>query len=127
MAGIAAAWIVGLVITTLVGHFVLVMFLDWLRGRSGLEKKTLRGVPAGITGITERIFFASLVAVDASGYSTAMMGWLVLKLATNWNHPDRKDDDRRVWAFSALVAGLLSMLIAFFGGLFIRWLSGRLQ
>jgi len=46
MAGIAAAWIVGLVITTLVGHFVLVMFLDWLRGRSGLEKKTLRGVPA---------------------------------------------------------------------------------
>lgn len=127
MVEIAVAWIVGLVITTLVGHFVLVAFLDWLRGRSGLEKKTLRGVPAGITGITERIFFASLVAVDASGYSTAMMGWLALKLATNWNHPDRKDDDRRVWAFSALVAGLLSMLVAFFGGLFIRWLSGRLQ
>ncbi|OGA48802.1 MAG: hypothetical protein A3F74_21120 [Betaproteobacteria bacterium RIFCSPLOWO2_12_FULL_62_58] len=127
MVGIAVAWIVGLVITTLVGHFVLVVFLDWLRGRSGLEKKTLRGVPAGITGITERIFFASLVAVDASGYSTAMMGWLALKLATNWNHPDRKGEDRRVWAFSALVAGLLSMLIAFFGGLFIRWLSGRLQ
>jgi hypothetical protein len=46
-----------------------------------------------------------------------MIGWLALKLATNWNHPLWKDDpDIRTWALSALLAGLVSMLFAFMGG-----------
>ena len=47
-----------------------------------------------------------------------MIGWLALKLATNWNHPDYKDNrsEERAVAFSALVAGLVSMLFALLGG-----------
>jgi hypothetical protein len=39
-------------------------------------------------------------------------------LATNWNHPDWKENPAaRSFAFSALLGGLVSMLFALIGGL----------
>lgn len=47
-----------------------------------------------------------------------MMGWLALKLATNWNSKKMEDDPKaRPFAFTALLAGLVSMLFATLGGL----------
>jgi hypothetical protein len=47
-----------------------------------------------------------------------MVGWLALKMATNWNHPDWKQKpSARSFAFSALLGGLVSMLFALIGGL----------
>ena len=47
-----------------------------------------------------------------------MIGWLALKLATNWNHPDWKEKpNARTFALSALLGGLVSMFFALLGGL----------
>lgn len=77
----------------------------------------LKRVPPWLTGGLERLFFTLLVAFDVSGTPTAMIGWLALKLATNWNRPDYEDKVKaRSFAFSGLVAGLLSMFLALLGG-----------
>jgi hypothetical protein len=51
-----------------------------------------------------------------------MIAWLALKLAANWQfREDIKDPvDRTNYKFSAILAGLLSMLFAYLGGLAIR-------
>lgn len=78
-------------------------------------------VPSWLTGAVERFFFTLLVAYDVSGTGPAMVGWLALKFATNWNHPDwAKYPQARPFAFSALLAGLLSMLFALLGGRMAR-------
>jgi len=126
MAGIVVAWVTGLVVMGLVGHFFVEGLLQWLRDLAGLRDKNGGGVPAWATGLVERIFFASLVALNVFGYPTAMMAYLAAKLAANWSHPKREGVDRHKWAVSALLAGLASMLVAVFGGLLIQWLSTRL-
>lgn len=45
-----------------------------------------------------------------------MIVWLGLKLASNWNRPEQTDPSTRIYAFTALLAGLLSMLFSFLGG-----------
>jgi hypothetical protein len=57
-----------------------------------------------------------VVAFDVSGATTAMMAWLALKMLTHWNRPG----DNKIpyaGAFTALLAGLISMLFALLGGL----------
>ena len=52
-----------------------------------------------------------------------MIGWLAVKIAANWGQPvvGSQEDEARFlqigFAFSALVAGLLSMIFALVGGL----------
>jgi hypothetical protein len=117
-------WIVGLVVSLGVGGLVVWLFLCVLRRSLGLRCKPPRadpGVPGWLTGFVERLFFTILVGVDVTGASTVaiaglMLGWMGLKLASNWNRPEQKDPIIRVYAFCALLAGLLSMLFAFVGG-----------
>lgn len=139
-AGTVTAWIVGLALTLGVGHVVVKLFIDTLRKYMRLSTKPplpgdLRGVPDWITGGLERVFFACMVAVNVAGYAPAMITWLVVKLAMNWNWSGTRGHEvsaleaaqTRMFAFSALLGGLLSMLMAFCGGLFISWLSCRLS
>jgi len=85
------------------------------------EKDAPKGVPPSLTGIIERLFFTVIVAFNVSGFISAMVGWLALKLATNWNRKFWDDTySARLYGFSALIAGLVSMLFAFLGGLIIR-------
>lgn len=115
-------WILGLGFSLLVGHFAVEHFLRRLRKYMALGDKPalpdpLKRVPPWLTGGLERLFFTLLVAFNVSGTPAAMVGWLALKLATNWNHPDFKDNSQaRSFAFSGLVAGLLSMSVALIGG-----------
>jgi hypothetical protein len=61
------------------------------------------------------------VALEVQGTAPAMMGWLALKLATNWNRKDMESDPKaRPFAFTALLSGLVSMLFAALGGLICR-------
>lgn len=39
MVEIAVAWIVGIVLTLLIGHFVCAVFLKWLRRRLGPDHR----------------------------------------------------------------------------------------
>lgn len=116
-------WIVGLTVSLVLGGFATWLFLLVLRKYIGSPEKVRlaeggKSVPAWLTGVVERLFFTILVGLNVAGAPASMVGWLALKLATNWNHPDWKDKpDARSYAFSALLAGLVSMLFALFGGL----------
>jgi len=115
-------WVLGLGFSLIAGHFAVELFLAQLRKYMGLSDKppllkSYKGTPPWLTGGLERTFFTFLVAFNVSGTPAAMIGWLALKLATNWNHPDYKDrPEARAFAFSGLLAGLLSMLFAVLGG-----------
>jgi hypothetical protein len=126
-------WLVGLLVSLVLGSIFIWFFLLIVRrdlpeekppaaGAQPDQKPTaveaqIRGVPASITGMVERLFFTVLVAMDASGVPTAMVAWIGVKMAANWNRPGRGDSSEvRVWAISALLAGLISMLFAYIGG-----------
>jgi hypothetical protein len=117
-------WGVGLFVSLVIGHFVVAMFLSRLRRKLGLGEKPqvhdvqIARVPPWLTGTLERLFFTVLLAANVSGVPTAMVGWLGLKFATNWNRPGAPDlATSRAFAMSALLAGLISMLFAVWGGL----------
>jgi hypothetical protein len=112
-------WIIGLLFSLLIGQLVVWLFLKWLQRWLGKTPSDKGGkhVPAWITGGVERIFFTVLVGLDALAVPALMLGWLGLKMATNWNSPVFKDPEMRPFAIRALLAGLVSMLFAFLGGL----------
>lgn len=116
-------WVIGLLFSLLGGGVACWAFLKTLRLWLGVPPKPRltegsKGVPPWLTGVVERLFFTVLVGLEVSGAPTAMVGWLALKLATNWNHPDWKDKpNARTFALSALLGGLVSMFFAMIGGL----------
>lgn len=81
--------------------------------------------PAWVIGIIERSFFMLIVAFSISGAATAMIGWLALKLASNWNRPGWKSNDKEnqsnliANAFTTIMAGMVSMTFSLIGGLLI--------
>lgn len=117
-------WTLGLTIAALGGHYATKYFLERLRQEMNLGDKPIfeqssewRRVTPWVTGVVERVFFTVAIAMNLSGTVGAMVGWLALKLATNWNHPDWKHEARaRSFAFSALLGGLVSMFFAVVGG-----------
>jgi hypothetical protein len=100
------------------GHFFVGGFYGWLR-------KKMPPYPAGsvkpeLTGFIERSFFVVLVAFQVEEAATAMIAWLGVKLAANWQREAPKGhslEARIDYTFAALLAGLLSMLFALIGGL----------
>jgi hypothetical protein len=60
--------------------------------------------------------FTFLIAYEVEDIGTLMAGWLALKLASNWNRPERTGKDTAAFAFTALLAGLVSMAFAALGG-----------
>ncbi|VVP26484.1 hypothetical protein PS862_04133 [Pseudomonas fluorescens] len=116
-------WVIGLMLSLVGGGIVCWIFLKALRWWLGDSPKPRlsegsKGVPPWITGVIERLFFTILIGLEVSAGPTAMIGWLGLKLATNWNHPDWKGKpNARTHALSALLGGLISMLFAMLGGL----------
>lgn len=113
-------WIIGLIFSLIIGSFVTALFLYTLRGLMGLgdkPKPEVKRVPPYVTGIVERLVFTILIGLDIQGIPQAMIGWLALKFATNWNSDLwKKDPKTRSFAFTALLAGLISMLMAVLGG-----------
>jgi len=116
-------WTIGLLFSLVVGGIVTWLFLKVLRLWLGIPPKPRlfgggKGVPPWLTGTVERLFFTVLIGLEVSGVPTAMIGWLALKMATNWNHPDWKEkSNARTFALSALLGGLVSMFFALLGGL----------
>lgn len=115
----------GLAVSLLLGAAVVQIVLWLVRRILGVgakellpQKAKVKGVPGWLTGVIERLFFTLLIAANVQGVPTAMMAWIGLKLATNWNHPRWKDEPAQwtVFAFTALLAGLVSMLFAYIGG-----------
>jgi hypothetical protein len=113
-------WIVGFFVSLVLGAAAVSLFVWLLRWWLGIPRKRAEGgpgVPTWLTGTVERLFFTALVAFEVSGFPTAMVGWLAVKIASNWNRVGATNDAAaRAYAMSALLAGLLSMFFACIGG-----------
>jgi hypothetical protein len=134
-------WVIGLGFALGVGHLVTKTFLDKLRAylqydMSGMNLAE-REVPAWLMGILERLFFTVLITFNISAAAAAVMGWLAIKMATDWNRIriiygdptsgavprslKAKDEAKlRVFAVSGLLGSLLSMFFALVGGLICK-------
>ncbi len=116
----------GLFVAFVAGHFLVVWFLkefrDWLR-----TPQIRKGAKAGpITGHFERALAFALVLASVEGTYVILTGWMAAKLALNWERPlprgasAEKERRHRVYGFSALMAGTLSLGIAAIGGVIAR-------
>jgi len=80
------------------------------------------GLPDWLVGTVERLFFTILVAFDISGTATAMIGWVTIKMLTDWHRILKPDAGvgLRSLAFSALLGNMISLFFALIGGLICR-------
>jgi len=125
----AVVWLTGLVLSCVLGFFVVEKFLKWLStlielppDRSVPGDNTKR-TPIWVTGGLERLFFTIAVAVNIAGVLPDMIVWLAVKLAANWQSRQDLGAERKNYTFSGLMGGFLSMLIVLVCGLLIRLLS----
>lgn len=122
---------IGLLLSIGIGGLVSHYFRNWRNNRiksigkdSDVKKADSQNIQDNIlsitTGVIERTFFTILVADDVSGASVAMMGWLAVKMATNWNRIPEDTWVGRAMSMTALQSGMVSLLFALVGGLIIR-------
>jgi hypothetical protein len=117
---------VGLVLVYPLGHIIVDEFLTRLRRASEFkDPRKQPGVPLEITGCFERLLAVILFAicVPVGDAVTALGIWLGLKLAVNWQILGTHSASRnvRVGAFTALMAGVLSVALGGFGGWLFRF------
>ena len=115
-------WALGLTLSLGVGWYVTEAFLTQLRENFKVKKPNAeKCVPPWLTGLVERSFFTVAVALNLSGATTAMVGWVAVKMASHWTRPSaRHGPNSRFLVFSGLLAGLVSMFFALVGGLIAR-------
>ena len=107
--------------STVIGFAGTFLFLYALRGYIGLgnkpKPKNKRVLP-WLTGFVERSFFTTIIGLGINGVAPAIIAWLALKMLTNWNSKVWEEDPKaKAFAFTALLAGLVSMFFAVLGGL----------
>lgn len=113
-------WIVGLVVALAIGGVVTGWFLGSLRSYLNIARPSGRDVPNWLIGLSERLFFAVIVAFDVSGAAVAMMVWIVVKIVPNWELHVKHGTANKPLTWSSILASLCSMLFALLGGLIIR-------
>ncbi len=97
-------WIVGLLVALVLGDVVTRSFLAIVRRSMTMPERRSARIPGWLTGSVERLFFATLIGFDlAAGISAAMVAWIGIKMASNWNM--LQNEESRAPAFSALLAG----------------------
>lgn len=118
------AWIIGLVVSLLIGHFLTDYSLKYIRKKYSIFKypdneKTL--IPAYLTGLIERFFFTFIVAFDVSGTAIAMLVWMTLKLTRNLEILKEVDREKNESIYSGILGSMISLFFALIGGLIIRY------
>lgn len=113
-------WIVGLFVALAVGGVVTGWFLSGLRSYLNIARPSGRDVPNWLIGLSERLFFAVIIAFNISGAAVAMMVWIVLKIIPNWELQIKHGTANKPLTWSSILASLCSMLFALLGGLIIR-------
>ena len=129
-------WLIGFAVSLLFGQAATLLFVWCLRRR--LERQhpertdfPWRNTPADVqpwlTGTVERIFFTLAAAFHVSGAVVAMIAWVGLKMATDWNRPGGAGGQNPAGgAWTALLGGLVSMLFALLGGVICGGLRGTI-
>lgn len=118
-------WALGLFVALVIGApatWVVSRLLRLSIGtrQSPLQQAGLPFVSPWITGTIERLFFATLIAFDLSGTATAMVGWITVKMVTNWNRASRSEEQHIASALVSLLSSMISMLFAVLGGVICR-------
>ena len=115
----------GVIFSLLVGAAVVPAFQRVLEFRVRLARRNERNrVPPSLTGHIERLLFTLIVAFDISGAAPAMITWVGVKMAANWNSKEALEEagveptarevlNRR---FSAILTGAVSLVVAVIGG-----------
>jgi hypothetical protein len=104
-------WLTGLVLSCGLGYFIVEEFLKRLSNHLGLPADrsvpgdTTKRTPVWVTGGLERFFITIAVAVNIAGVLPAMIAWLGIKLAANWQSRTDTKDQRKNYHFSALMGG----------------------
>src|SRR5713101_874251 len=105
-------WLVGLTWALVVGHFGAWAVVKGVRAYLPAARPAAGdGIPAWLTGIIERLFFTTAVALESSGAAPAMMAWMAIKLAANWNRAQTPPPNVAA-VLSAVLGGLVSMFFA---------------
>ncbi len=115
-----ARWSTGMFVSLAIGQLVTGLFLKSVRNHYKIElgSSTSPGIPAYVIGLVERLFFTIIVAFNISATAIAMIGWLTVKMVSNWNRTGGSSSaDFAPAALSALLGGMVSMLFALLGGL----------
>lgn len=119
---VVCKFFVGLLVTLAVGQLVVWPFLWGVRRLSKVPQRTGEGVPPWIVGAFERTL-AFIVGIAAHPNAAWILaGWLGAKLALNWQRPilaratKKQRLEFRVYGISALMAGVLSVGIGYYGG-----------
>ncbi len=126
-------WIIGLLVSLLIGHYASRKFRD-LRNKhirnlckdhKAIDRQNEQSfnndILTMVTGLIERMFFTLIIAFDVSGSAVAMMGWLAAKMAVNWKRQPGDSPINRAFSMTALQAGMMSLLFLLIGGLICRW------
>ena len=110
--------IIGLVFALFLGHFVTDFLVNWLRKHTG-EEVASNNIMAILIGSFERLLFFPLVACDMPGVATAIIAWIALKTAPDWERlkNEKNLETLKGPAFIRLLGNLLSMFFALVGGL----------
>jgi len=114
-------WALGLLIGLGLGHLAVAGFFLWVRRWLGPDPRHHSYIPGWITGLIERLFFLILVSMTSAPLLIVplMFTWSAAKIAANWgrNTATPFQGQRAAFTIRALLAGLISMLFALFGGM----------
>lgn len=121
-------WLVALLFAWVGGYAVVGASKRAMDGWLRLPPKeplpgNVRRLPPALTGVIERTFFTVALGMGGSGavgeIVAAMVGWIGIKLAANWNREgaSRLDHAR---GFVAILAGAISMIVSLIAGA-IAW------
>lgn len=129
---LGARWLAAAWCALLLGGFATAAFhaalLEHVKDRT--QEGGLR-VPPSLTGFVERLFFLGVIAFSVNGAASAMVTWIVVKMAANWNSEEArvlrksatKDGDRERQLlnsrFTALLSTLVAMTFAMVGGVMV--------
>ena len=138
---ILSRWVIGFVFSLFIGHLLTKKFVNDLRSyikfdMSGINVSK-RGIPTWVMGTLERLFFTILIGFYVPAAGAAIMGWLTIKMLTNWNRINvrygdpatgavvdrikiKEEANLRTYALSGLLGSLMSMLFALIGGLICK-------
>lgn len=113
----SCSFLLGLAVALIGGGFAAWAFSAVTSSLLQLPQKpssTVARIPPWLTGLVERSFFVILVATQVEGIPEAMIGWLAIKLAINWQKLDHPDAQTR--GLLALLCGAISLAFAYIGG-----------
>jgi hypothetical protein len=115
-----AAYYVGAYVLSVLGGYVLVGTCMYLMRRTvGLERPFFEWLDLYVGG-TERLVATTLVILAPSYLPAFIGGWVVLKLASNWQRLPGENPKVRKGNLLALIGSVLSFTVAIGFGLLIH-------